>query len=109
MACGALLFLMSSTDVNAFQQTPIRLLNSRAIGELPMQSSARAMREEEATKENRLMDEFRIFDGELINPYKVLGVSRECSSQDIRTAYRSLSRRYHPDVVMHKTILPGSW
>ncbi|MEA3401386.1 MAG: molecular chaperone DnaJ [Armatimonadota bacterium] len=30
--------------------------------------------------------------------YQVLGVSRDCSQQEIKRAYRRLARRYHPDV-----------
>mgnify|MGYP003298690417 CR=1 FL=1 len=31
------------------------------------------------------------------DPYKVLGVSRDATDEEIKKAYRALSRRYHPD------------
>lgn len=31
------------------------------------------------------------------NPYDILGVARDASEEDIKKAYRTLSRRYHPD------------
>lgn len=33
-----------------------------------------------------------------INPYKALGVSRDADDEEIKSAYRKLARRYHPDL-----------
>ena len=33
----------------------------------------------------------------MTDPYKVLGVDRNASEEEIKKAYRKLSRMYHPD------------
>ena len=31
------------------------------------------------------------------DPYKVLGISRDASDDEVKKAYRAMSRKYHPD------------
>ena len=38
----------------------------------------------------------------MFDPYQVLGISRGASDDEIKKAYRSLSRKYHPDANMNK-------
>ena len=55
-----------------------------------------------------LLEDFKTSDGEVLNPYRVLKVSRSAETTEIKRAYRELSRRYHPDGVRYRDILPGS-
>ena len=58
---------------------------------------------------NYLLHDFRTAEGEVVNPYKVLGVKRTAEIREIKQQYRNLSKMYHPDVVRHKEVLPGKW
>jgi len=33
-----------------------------------------------------------------INPYKILNLEKDCSLEEINSAYRKLSKMYHPDM-----------
>ena len=33
----------------------------------------------------------------MIDPYSTLGISRDASDEEVKKAYRKLSRKYHPD------------
>jgi DnaJ-class molecular chaperone len=54
------------------------------------------------------LDDFRLSNGELLDPYKTLKVARTADKAEIKRSYYTLSRRYHPDGVRHRSILPGS-
>jgi DnaJ-class molecular chaperone len=59
-------------------------------------------------KDSFLLDDFRLSNGDLLDPYKTLKVPRTAPRSEIKKSYYTLSRRYHPDGVRHRTILPGS-
>lgn len=82
---------------------PIYLPPGRRISALDARRKS-----EEPNAPDYLFDDFRTSSGELLNPYQVLKVSRTADGKAIKKSYRDLSRRYHPDGVRHKDILPGN-
>jgi DnaJ-class molecular chaperone len=62
----------------------------------------------EKNEDSKWLQEFSTASGEVINPYKVLKVSRKATRQEIRQSYVTLSKRYHCDAVRHRSLLPGS-
>jgi len=71
-------------------------------------ASTRAHQSEKVEETSFLMKPFSTASGEIINPYKILKVSRSAERKEIREAYRKLSKRYHPDMVRQSEILPGN-
>jgi hypothetical protein len=58
---------------------------------------------------SRFLTDFKTAQGTLVDPYKILKLPRDASSGDIKRSYRNLSRKWHPDAVARKEILPGKW
>lgn len=58
---------------------------------------------------SRVFDDFKTNDGEIIDPYAVLKISKKAEKSEIKKAYWSLSKRYHPDQAKLRDILPGKW
>ena len=36
----------------------------------------------------------------MIDPYSILGISRDASDEEVKKAYRKLSRKYHPEPIL---------
>lgn len=92
--------------------TPLRAFVHEAVNYRMASSTlfASSFYADENTKSHYLLEEFRIHTGEVINPYKVLKISRTAGTTDIKQSYRDLSKRYHPDGYRYRRnndILPG--
>jgi len=61
-----------------------------------------------ATEASRFLADFRAANGEIIDPYRTLKLPRSATLDDIKTRYRKLSRKLHPDAVSKTRILPGN-
>ena len=56
-----------------------------------------------------ILDDFTTADGDIINPYSVLNISRRATRREVREAYRCLCKQYHPDRAKFLCNLPGEW
>jgi DnaJ-domain-containing protein 1 len=70
-------------------------------------TSTKSKRKEEEV--SRFLTDFKTAKGNLVDPYKVLKIPRTATSAEIKQSYRKLSRKWHPDAVARKEILPGNW
>ena len=58
---------------------------------------------------SRFLVDFRTADGAVVDPYRMLNLSRDATPQEIKQSYRRLSRKLHPDMVAQRDVLPGRW
>jgi len=56
---------------------------------------------------SRFLADFRDANGDIVDPYRSLRVSRSATLDDIKASYRKLSKKLHPDAVIKSNILPG--
>ena len=56
---------------------------------------------------SRFLADFRDANGDIVDPYRSLGVSRSATIDDIKASYRKLSKKLHPNAVIKSNILPG--
>uniref|UniRef100_A0A7S0FJN7 J domain-containing protein n=1 Tax=Minutocellus polymorphus TaxID=265543 RepID=A0A7S0FJN7_9STRA len=104
--------LAANTDANRnYQWQRKRQAKMGVSAPLPAATSSVDADDEDNVSrlEKRLLDDFRIAGGEVVHPYRVLNVSRNADRQEIKAAYRTLSRKYHPDGILQRNdnILPG--
>ena len=50
-----------------------------------------------AVEESKIEKKKNDIEEKVRDPYQVLGISRSASDEEIKKAYRTLSRKYHPD------------
>lgn len=60
-----------------------------------------------ATEASRFLADFKTANGDIIDPYRALKLPRSATLDDIKTRYRKLSRKLHPDAVGKSGVLPG--
>merc|ERR1719469_1582678 len=59
-------------------------------------------------EKNKLLNDFKTSKGEVLNPYRILKVSRTFDKTEVKQAYRKLSKKFHPDMVRNSDIFPGN-
>ncbi|GKY99429.1 hypothetical protein MPSEU_000897500 [Mayamaea pseudoterrestris] len=102
-------FVANVAAYNIMLPIPLRSPQHRMQHITPLvRSRSLLMAKSEKVDREYWLGEFSTSTGEVIEPYKVLGVKREATTDEIKHAYRTLSRKYHPDGMRFRTILPGN-
>jgi len=94
--CYLLLLSLRVGLVSAFVSSPRKNFATKAI------LHARTPTENELY----WLEEFKAPSGDIVNPYKVLRIPREANKKQIKVAYRSLSKKLHPDATRFSKVLP---
>jgi len=116
IALLSLVVLLAVQTIGAFQTSSRSPWQPSLLGKGPNGqrssltecASTRAQPSEKVDEVNFLMKQFTTSSGEIVNPYKILKVPRKAERKEIREAYRSLSKKFHPDIVRHSKYLPGN-
>lgn len=104
-ASAAFFFCLSESQAFSIPPSNPRPAERETVVGRREAATARAFRERKA-KRSFLLEEFTTYNGELVQPYDLLGVDREAERLEIRSAYIDMSKQYHPDAVRHTDILP---
>lgn len=103
---GLLAFQAGGGPARSWVSRSERISGISVVSGLRMTATARTSPEEKKPG-HFLLEEFRTHSGEVLDPYDILKVSRDAERSEVRKAYLALSKRYHPDSVRNKSILPG--
>jgi len=101
-SCDAALEI-DSEDVDALLQKSSAQLGAEDYeNAVRTAKRARDVSDDDRTKKTHQKAEVALKQSKAVNYYKVLGVTRDASSKEIKKAYRDLALKYHPDKVEDK-------
>jgi len=116
-----LLVIISTVAVSSFQPVntsaflSVRSHDKDCVGNTRLYSDTRGKNgktkfgQKTDAEVSRFLTDFRTADGNVVDPYKMLQLSRDATTMEIKQSYRKLSRKLHPDMVAQSDVLPGRW